>query len=370
MKIAVIGPTYPYRGGISHYNTLLCENLAKKHDVTAISFTRLYPKILFPGRDQKDLESKEKIGFNFTEMIDSINPLTWLKTYNYIKENNFDLLILYWWTPYFSFVFSKICKLVKKNTKTKILFICHNVLPHDKSILDRFFTKKVLRYGNFFIVHSTQDKNNLLQILPNANVKTGVHPTYEIFKVKEVKKDINYLKLRKKVILFFGFVREYKGLMYLIKAMPQILKEVDLDLLIVGEFWKDKQKYIDEIERLRIKDNVKIVDSYVPNEEVGNYFESADIVVLPYLTATNSGIVQTAFGFNKPVIVTNVGGLPEVVNNNKTGLVVPSQDGNALANSVIFYYRNHKKQEFINNIKKEKARFSWGNMVKLIEGFK
>jgi glycosyltransferase involved in cell wall biosynthesis len=368
MRITVIGPTSPYRGGISHYNTVLCNELKKTHEVQAISFTRLYPKMLFPGADQRDPNSKEKIECESTEIIDSINPLTWIKAADKIKATNPDLVIMYWWTPYFTFNFRTLSTLIKQKTNAKILFICHNVSPHDARLVDKILTKHALKNADYFIVHAKEEKENLLKLIPNAKVTQHVHPIYDIFKEKYQKKEdlTKTLNLRKKVILFFGFVRKYKGLKYLIRAMPKLIEKYpDLDLLIVGEFWNDGLEDKEELLNSPVKDNIKLIDYYVPNENVGNYFEASDICVLPYITATNSGIVQTAFGFDKPVIVTKVGGLPEVVEHNKTGLVIESENSDAIIEAVIDFYDN--KKDFTKNIQQEKDRFSWSKMIEVIE---
>lgn len=371
LKIHVIGPTYPYRGGIPHYNTLLCDNLAKKHHVTCISFKRLYPNLLFPGRDQRDRKSKNKIKTKALEMLDSINPFTWFKVVKKIKKDKPDLLLMYWWTPFFFPSFSLISWLVKKLTKTKILFLCHNVLPHDKSFLDKFLSKNVLKNADYFIVHSKQDKKDLIGMIPNAKVAHGVHPIYEMFKQKPMPKGDAQaiLNLNGKVITFFGFIRKYKGLEYLIKALPDVLKEQKVTLLIVGEFWELKEETLELIKNLGLEENIKIYDEYIPNEEVGKYICASDVIVLPYNHATNSGIIQTAFGFEKPVIVTDVGGLPEVVLNNKTGFVVPTKDSEALASAINRFYKENKEKNFIEGIKKDKARFEWKRMVERIEAF-
>lgn len=368
MKITIIGPSYPYRGGISHYNTVFCQNLKKKHEIDIISFKRLYPKILFPGKDQRDLESKEKIDINSTEIIDSINPITWFKVVKRIKNFNPNIVLMYWWTPYFTFNFYTISYLVKKYTKAKIVFLCHNVAPHDARFIDKFLTRIGLSKSDYFIVHAKAEKELLEEMRPNAKTVQHVHPTYEVFKEKTIEEDLSSLNLRKKVILFFGFVREYKGLTYLLQAMPELIKKYpDLDLLIVGEFWEGREKYEEEVKKLDISSHIKLIDSYVPNEKVGNYFKVSDICVLPYLTATNSGIVQTSFGFEKPVIVTSVGGLPEVVTDKKTGLVIEPKNPSAIIEAVSFFYDNKKSEEFKKNIIQEKDRFSWDRLVEVLE---
>ena len=373
MKICIIGPTYPYRGGISHYNTLLCENLKKKHDIKSISFKRLYPSFLYPGKDQKDLNSKINIKTDSEYLIDSINPLTWIHAFLRIKKEQPGILIFHWWTPFFTPVYLAISFLTRYLTNTKILMICHNVLPHEKKKIDKILTKMVYKNVDFFIVHSEEDLQNLRTVMPNAKAKRTHHPTYEYFKIGN-KNDLyshskEKLNLKNKTILFFGFVREYKGLNHLIEAMPKVLEKLKVDLLIVGEFWDDKKKYIDQINQLGIENYVHIIDRYVPNEEIDYYFSVADVVVLPYISATQSGIIQIAFGFDKPVITTNVGGLPDVVENCKTGFIVPPGDANALSTAIISYFKEEKEREFQSNIKKQRDIFSWDKMVEMIESF-
>jgi len=373
MKIYIIGPTYPYRGGISHYNTLLCENLKKRHNAKSISFKRLYPSFLYPGKDQKDLNSKINIKTDSECLIDSINPLTWIHAFLSIKKEQPDILIFHWWTPFFTPVYFTISSLIRYLTNTKILMICHNVLPHEKKKIDKILTKMVYKNVDFFIVHSEEDLQNLRTLMPNAKAKRTYQPTYEYFKTGN-KIDLHShskeeLNLKNKTILFFGFVREYKGLNHLIEAMPKVLEKLKVDLLIVGEFWDDKEKYIDQIKQLGIENYVHIIDRYVPNEEVNLYFSVADVVVLPYISATQSGIIQIAFGFDKPVITTNVGGLPDVVENDKTGFIVPPGDANALSNAIVSYFKGNKEREFQSNIKKQKDIFSWDKMVETIESF-
>lgn len=369
MKINIIGPTYPHRGGISHYNTLLCNHLSKNHDVHLLSFKRLYPAFLYPGGNQKDDVSKNMIKTDSDAIIDSINPLTWLKAFAKISKEKPDMLIFHWWTPFFTPVFYSIAKLTRIFTKTKILFICHNVLPHEGRKIDNLLTKLVLKRGNSFIVHSSEDYNNLKKLIPDANVKQTVHPTYDIFNFKSYDEESSkeMLGINNKSILFFGAVREYKGLKYLIAAMPIVLQHIDATLIIAGQFWEDRNIYVEQVKKCGIEDNVKIVDEYIPNEKVGLYMTAADIVVLPYISATQSGIIQIAYGFNKPVISTNVGGLPDVVKDGETGFLVDSANPETLAHAIVSYFNEGCEEVFVENIKKENERFSWDVMVKIIE---
>lgn len=371
MKICLVGPSYPFRGGISHYTTLLYRNLKKKHELKLYAFKRQYPNWLFPGKTDKD-PSKFFIADTEIELcLDSMNPVTWLEIFFKVKKFNPDLVIFPWWVAFWTPQFGTISLLIKKFTKTKILFICHNVVEHEANNLTRFLTKIVLRNGDFFIVHSEDDSRNLRNIIPDAKVLKTHHPTYKVFKQngwdREKARQTLGIGTSKNIILFFGFVRKYKGLQYLIEALPLILKHINLTLLIVGEFWKDKSNYVEQIKRLTIEDKVKIIDKYVPNEEVGLYFAACDVVVVPYISATGSGIVQLAFGCEKPVITTRVGSLSEVVKHGKTGYLIKPSDTGSIVNAVFDFYRQEKEKEFVGNIKNESARFSWEKLVKAIE---
>jgi len=370
MKICVIGPTYPFRGGIAHYTTLLVRNLRKKHDVVFFSFKRQYPQFLFPGRTQID-NSKVIIKVEAKPIFDSMNPYSWLAMFYKVKKLRPELLIFNWVSFFFAIQFAIIAFLTRKFTRTKVLMICHNVKQHEAGPGEKVPTKLAFKNADYFIVHSVEDCNNLKQLVPNALVKKAFHPTYNFFKFGNIEKSEaqNKLCVSGNMILYFGFVREYKGLMYLIWALPMVLEKVDVHLLVVGEFWEDKRKYLEQIKNLKIGENITIVDRYIPNEEVGLYFSAADTVVLPYISATQSGIAQIAFGLNKPVITTNVGGIPEVVENGKTGFIVPPQNSKALADAIINFYENKKEEEFVNNIIKEREKFSWDRMVEVIESF-
>lgn len=370
MKIVVIGPTAPYKGGISHYNTLLCKNLSKKHNVELISWKRRYPKFIYPA-EQLDTESKKKISSDAKFILDCLNPFTWFKAFFMVKRKAPRLLIFHWVSPFLSPVFTTISFLVKHFTKTKILLICHNVLPHEKRFFDRFLIKALFRYVDNFLVHSKKDFKDLVSIKKDANIKLGFMPLFNFFKRSNLSKTKirKKLGLRDKVILFFGIIREYKGLIYLIKALPKVLKAVNLDLLIVGEFWKNKDKYLKEIKHLKLQNNVKVIARYVPNEEVADYFLVSDILVLPYTDATQSAILQTAFAFGKPVITTDVGGLKDIINDGKTGFVVQPRSSLSLSDAIIKFYRKNKSKPFSLNVIKERKKFSWKALIKIIESF-
>lgn len=371
MNFVLIGPTYPFRGGIAHYTTLLYQALAEQHEVTFISFKRQYPTFLFPGKTDRD-NSQHPLTAPCQRLIDPLNPLSWWQTARFIRQYQPQAVIFQWWVPFWSPVFTTIARLVRNHLAGPIIFICHNVLPHDKLRPgERQLIKVALSHGDRFIVHSTQDCIDLESLLPHAEAAITNHPSYHFFSTTFTEHFpsslLAVLPHNIPTLLFFGFVRPYKGLRVLLEAMPQILAQIKIHLLIVGEFWHDKADYIALIDYLELQPHLTIIDKYVPNEAVGQYFGAAEVVILPYLNATQSGVVQLAFGFGKPVITTAVGGLPEAVLDGQTGLIVPPDDSYALGEAVIHYFQAGLGDQFRVNIQQRQAEFSWQRMVKLLE---
>lgn len=367
-KVIMIGPVYPFIGGIAHYTNFMYQELSKSYDVSMISFQLQYPKFLHK-KAQKDYSNKTFKIDSTQFLVNTINPFNWFKTAHKIKKLKPDLIIMQWWHPYFAPCYYNICKVLKN---TKILFICHNVFPHERFLMDRFLTKLVLRLGDSYIVHSDTDAQDLLSIIPNANYKRNLLPTYNEFKFKNLTKmesrKILKIEEEKRVILFFGFVRKYKGLKYLIEALRLVVNELgNVELLIVGDFGKDKDEYLEQIKDYNLDEFIKIYEGYIPDTEVEKFFSACDVVALPYESATQSAVVQIAFDFLKPVIVTNVGGLPFAVQNGITGYVVESQNAEMLANAIIDYFKLDKQKEFSCNIKRSELNFSWDKMAKQIE---
>lgn len=365
MKIAMIGPVHPYKGGIAHYTDLLCRALREDgNEVQLYSFKFQYPKLLYK-KPQKDMKSSG-FGTNDADFcIHTLNPFNWIKVAGRIKKQKPELIILQWWHPYFAPCFWSICKLLRRE---KILFVCHNVFPHERFPLDRLLAKWTLGCGRYFITQSKMDARDLLSVKHDAVYRVTPHPTYGMF----CKQGMSMQKAREQLqidqgqraLLFFGFVRKYKGLQYLLEAM-KLLKERDfkVQLWVVGDFGEDKEEYVEQIRRFKIEDQVQMVEGYVPDDEVEKYFVASDLVVLPYLSATQSGIVQIAFGFEKPVLVTEVGGLPDVVTNGKTGYVVEPRSAEMIAEAIMDYYINNRREAFVSQIEKEKDRFSWKTFV-------
>lgn len=369
LKIVLIGPVYPYKGGIAHYTSLMYQALAKRHDVEMISYKMQYPKLLFK-KEQKDY-SNDMFKVEGTQfIINTANPFNIMNVARKIKKMKPDVVISQWWHPYFAPCYWILESVLGK--KIQKMFICHNVFPHERFPMDKFLTKLVLKKGDAFIVHSKSDGEDLLTIKPNAKYRQNPHPTYNAFKIRNITKSQARDELHKsqdeKLLLFFGFVREYKGLKHLLNAMPKVQEKTgNVKLMVVGSFGEDKEEYMRLIRENHIEDLVEVIDGYTPDNEVEKYFAACDAVVLPYESATQSGIVQIAYGFEKPVIVTNVGGLPDVVTDGKTGYVVEPQNPEVLADAVIQYYKEDKEKEFIENVREEAYRFDWERMVEVVE---
>ena len=375
MKIIIAGTAFPMRGGIAQYNSLMYKYFSEADDVKVYSFKRQYPEFLFPGKTQFEQgEPAVKIPDEKNVIcIDSINPLNWLSAGKKIAAENPDLLIFKYWIPYFGPCFAVISYIVKKFSKeyTKVLYICDNVIPHEKRIGDKFFTKLAFSQGDYFVVMSKTVEEDLKLFNKGKPYKLIPHPVYNIFGDKVEKSEAKDFILKEygidlqneKVILFFGYIRKYKGLNYLIDAMPEILKKVKLKLLVVGEYYGDEEKYREQIRSLGLEDDIKVVSDFVPDLNVKYFFSASDVVVLPYSDATQSGIIQIAYHYDKPVIATDVGGLAEVVRNNETGLIIEPKSPSAIAKAVIDFYEKGLEEKFTINAREEKKKYTWEKFV-------
>ncbi len=364
MNITILSTAYPLRGGIAHFNGLLYNELSTKHNVNVVTFSRQYPSILFPGKSQLESgDSVEEIPSRVE--VDSVNPFNWIKVGTKIKNNAPDLLVFKYWMPFFGPAFGTISKIVKNNKKTKIVVICDNVIPHEKKPGDRVFTKYFFNSVDYFITMSQSVQSDLFSLYPNAKEKLLFHPVYSNFG-KPVEKQIAKEKLNiasNNVMLFFGFIRDYKGLDVLLQAIALIKDKMDFTLVVAGEFYSNEDKYLGLIKDLELENVVKLFSDFIPTNEVKYYFSACDVVVLPYKSATQSGIVQIANNFDKPMISTNVGGLPEVIADGKTGYLVEKENPQKLAEAILKYYNQNKEAEFVNNIRNEAEKYSWGEFV-------
>jgi glycosyltransferase involved in cell wall biosynthesis len=375
MKIVIVSTAYPLRGGIAHYNALLAAHLGKRHTVETITFKRQYPKLFFPGKTQEEAGgfSRPEGLMPAPQLVDSINPFNWISVARAIRRRRPDLLIFKYWLPFFGPCFGTIAKLAKRGTNVKVLFICDNIIPHERRPGDVAFTKYAFKHADYFIVQSEAVERELRQHFPDSTYRKAPHPVYEIFGAPLEKAAARKLLgiSAKNVVLYFGYVRPYKGVMILLEAMKEIenrQREIgEVLLLLVGEFYDDERKYRQRVRDLKLEARVRFVNDYVPNDRVAGYFGAADVVVLPYLSATQSGIAQIAYNFDKPVIATDVGGLAEVVLHERTGFLVPPNEPHALAETVYRFYCEKRETEFSANVKIEKKKYSWENLVQHIE---
>ena len=371
MKVAIIGPTYPFRGGIAQHSTLLCNTLRKRHDVKFISYSRQYPKIIFPGKSDHD-PSQDALHADPVEyLIDSLNPLSWKKAADSVIQFEPDCVIFPWWVVFWAPQVFYLTKRIRNHLNTKIILLCHNVSEHENNIVKKYITKNILKIADVIFTQSIQETENVHKCLDGVGKKviTGFHPTYvdlcsnmvsDSDKIDKKKYDFQYN------LLFFGFVRKYKGLDVLLDALPLVLEYVDVQLNIVGEFWKDKKAYIDKIHTLHLNEYVRIIDKYVPNETLHEYFEHADIVVQPYLSASGSGVSQLAYGFSTPVIATRVGSIAEVVLDKVNGRLVAPNDPKALAMAIIESLVPENLAKMKQEACKVKNRFSWDRFADMI----
>ncbi|MCP3978212.1 MAG: glycosyltransferase [bacterium] len=369
LRIALVGLTHPFRGGIAHYTTLLCRALRERHEVRFFALSRQYPKLLFPGTKQTD-DSDDALTVEHEACLDSINPFTWFSTASRVRRFRPDLLLFSWWHPFFAPSFGTVAHLARR-AGVPACFLCHNAKPHERSLVDAMLLRYVFSSSRLFVAHSRQDHDDLLEMRPGSTVRLNPHPTYEIFGADEAPSG-DEAKRRlgldgRRVLLFFGYVREYKGLRYLLDAMAELDAEQGYHLLIVGEFYEDRSTYAEQLDPLEQGGRLTLVDRYVANEEIGGYFAAADLVAVPYTSATQSGVVQMAYGFLKPVVATRVGGIPEVVEDGRTGYLVPPGDGGAIAAAVRRYFDEDRAEEFRRHIDAENEKYSWDRMVETIE---
>lgn len=373
MKIVLIGPVYPYRGGIAHYTTMLARALrAHGHQVLLVSFKRQYPQWLFPGTSDRDPSPDPLVIEDAQYWIDSLNPLTWLTTFERVRRYQPDAIVLQWWTTFWMPMLLVLGLLDRLFLRSLLIYICHNVLPHDAHPLDSVIARLALRWGRRFVVQSQDEQQRLLRLIPNAEVHVASLPIYNMFADRpisqaEARQRLG-LSLARPMILFFGIVREYKGLKHLLSAVALAKARLpQLQLLVAGEFWEDKAEYLQLITSLGIVDNVYIDDRYIPNAEVPWFFLAADVLVAPYQSVTGSAVIQMARGFQLPVITTDLKGLVEVIEDGKTGFIVPVGDVQALADVLVRYFQESWRETMSSAMAQSANLFSWEALSALLE---
>ncbi len=366
-KVFIIGPGFPLRGGPAQFNENLCREFNKMgHDAQIISYSLQYPNFLFPGSSQYETSGKAPSDLKIHTLINTINPFNWFKVARFIKKESPDFVIFRYWLPFFGPCLGTIGRLVKKNKKTKILALTDNIIPHEKRFGDKMFTNYFVRSCDGFITMSQAVFNDIAQFTPTDRKVYSPHPMYETYGAKVSKEEARKklgLNANDKILLFFGLIRKYKGLDILLEAMsdPRI-KAMGVKLLVAGEFYEDKQPYLDLINKQKLNENVVFHSQFIPNEEVRYYFCASDLVAQTYRNATNSGVTMVGYYYEKPMLVTDVGGLSELVPHHKVGYTVPI-DVQKIAESILDYFSNAREEEFTKALHLEKTKYEWGTFI-------
>lgn len=366
-KVIIIGPAHPLRGGLATFNQRLAKQFTDEgHECSIVSFSLQYPSFLFPGTTQYSTDPAPT-DVTVHTLINSVNPLNWLSVGKKLKKWKPDLIVVRYWLPFMGPALGTILRQVKKNRYTKIVCIADNVIPHEKRIGDVPFTKYFLKAVDAFVTMSEKVLNDLRKFT-NKPAQQVQHPLYDNFgeaiSKNEARKVLG-LNENEKIILFFGFIRQYKGLDLLLKAMAdERIKSENIRLLVAGEFYEDDKPYLQLIQENNLQEQVILKTNFIPDSEVKFYLCGGDCVVQPYKNATQSGVTPLAYHFEKPMIVTNVGGLPSLVPHGKVGLVC-EPDPRSIADSILRFYQLGE-QYFIPHLRSEKQKYSWSKLTEVI----
>ncbi|MBS1915432.1 MAG: glycosyltransferase [Bacteroidetes bacterium] len=367
-RVIIIGPAHPLRGGLATFDQRLAkEFLDEGFQCSIFSFSLQYPSFLFPGTTQYSTETAPK-NIEIFSKINSVNPLNWIVVGNELKRSNPDIIIVRYWLPFMGPALGSILRRVQKNHHTKIIAITDNVLPHEKRPGDTSFTKYFLKSCDAFITMSEKVMKDLRRFETTKPAKQVQHPLYdnfgEVISKTDARKRLG-IDANEKIILFFGFIRKYKGLDILLDAMAdERIRSSNIKLLIAGEFYGDEKFYNEQIDRLKIADSLILRTGFIPDSEVKYYLCAADAVVQPYRNATQSGVTPLAYHFEKPMIVSNVGGLPVLVPHEKVGLVA-EPDPKSIADAILHFYQLGENY-FIPHLREEKQKYSWTALIKTI----
>ena len=375
MKIVIVGTAYPFRGGLATFNERLARQFqAEGHEVVMETFTLQYPSFLFPGKSQYS-ESAPPGDLKIEQSFSSVNPASWFKAANKITAYNPDMVIFAYWMSFMAPCLGTIAKRIKAKCNAKCFALVHNMRPHEQSLLDKLFPPYFVRTIDGFVALSKSVAKDIGAIDKKRKpILFSPHPIYDHYgarydKTVAAKKlnldpSVNYL-------LFFGFIRSYKGVDWLLQALAdERLRELNCKVIVAGEFYEDEKFYYDLEKKLGLKDRVIWYPSFIPDSEVAPYFNVADMVVLPYKSATQSGVAQIAYHFEKPMIVTNVGGLPEIVPHKKVGFVVDANP-HAIATAIAEFYTENNSLNFEMSIAEEKKKYEWTKMTQaFVELFK
>lgn len=368
MKIVILGTAYPYRGGLATFNERLARQFqAEGHDVEVVTFTLQYPSFLFPGKTQYSNEVAPT-DLSIKRWVNSCNPFNWVSVGRKIRKMQPDMLITCYWMAFFAPCYGIIERIVKGNGKTRCLALVHNMIPHEPSLLDKLFAPFYVKSTDGFVALSDSVVKDIDKLDKCRKPKTfSPHPIYDHYGKRMSKEEAcELLKLDadKDYMLFFGLVRAYKGLDLLLDAMGKMHDKLpNLRLLVAGEFYEQEELYRKQIADNGLTDKVIIRNEFIPDADLRLYFSAADLIVQPYKTATQSGVTQVAFHFEKPMLVTNVGGLGEIVHDHKMGYAV-HPNAESIAEAIIDYYENDRQEDYTQYLILEKEKYSWSILTK------
>jgi glycosyltransferase involved in cell wall biosynthesis len=367
-RIVIIGPAHPLRGGLATFNQRLAKEFKDGgNECSIVSFSLQYPSFLFPGTTQYSTDPAPD-DISIQSLINSVNPLNWLMVGRKLRQWKPDVIVVRYWLPFMGPALGTILRQVRKNRHTKIICIVDNVVPHEKRPGDTAFTRYFLKSCDAFITMSEKVMNDLRKFEKTKPVQLVQHPLYDnfgsIISKEEARQKLG-LPFSDKIILFFGFIRQYKGLDLLLKAMAdERIRKENIKLLVAGEFYEDEKPYLQLINEYQLQDSVILKTVFIPDSEVKYYLCSGDCVVQPYKNATQSGVTPLAYHFEKPMIVTNVGGLPSLVPHEKAGLVCEPEP-TSMADAILRFYQLGENY-FIPHLRSEKQKYSWQNLTKAI----
>ena len=368
MKIILLGTSWPYRGGLATFNERLARQFASEgHEVELWTFTLQYPSFLFPGKTQYTNEAAPA-DLIIRRKLNSCNPFNWIRVGRLLHKSAPDLLICCYWMSFFAPAYQIVSRIAKKNGKTRCIALVHNMIPHEPNVLDKLFAPLFVKSQDGFVALSESVVKDIERLDKEHKSKTfSPHPIYdhygEIMTKAKACKALN-LPADKCYMLFFGLVRAYKGLDLLLDAFGLVKTQLpDLQLIIAGEFYEQEDKYRAQIEKNGLADRVILRNEFIPDGDLRKYFGAADLIVQPYKTATQSGVTQVAFHFEKPMLVTNVGGLGEIVHDGKMGYAcIP--DAEAIAADLLDYFTHNRQADFTRYLKNEKNKYAWSNMTR------
>jgi glycosyltransferase involved in cell wall biosynthesis len=365
--VIIIGPAHPLRGGLASFNERLAKQFQQEgYRVSIFTFSLQYPSFLFPGTSQYSAEPAPE-GIDIKEVINSINPFNWVRTGYTLKQLRPDIIVVRYWLPFMAPCLGTILRLAKANKHTRIVTIADNILPHEKRPGDSLLTKYFIGAPDAFITMSDKVTADLRKF-SNKKTKQVVHPLYDNFgtavETEEARRFLN-LPEQERIILFFGFIRKYKGLDLLLKALHLLVNNgFSVKLLIAGEFYEDADQYTALIEKWNLSSHLYLRTHFIPDSDVRYYLSAADFVIQPYRSATQSGVTPLAYHFEKPMLVTNVGGLPDMVPHDKAGIVT-EPDAAAIAAGIENLY-NKGQAHFLPAIREEKRKYNWHSLVDAI----